>query len=400
MAFRDQDLRWVWWGALGCFGLAGATGALYRFGLLSGFPFGLQLTDVRHAHSHLMYFGWVTPALMALIAQRLPALTARAVGGGFRRVIGLTLFLALLAYPPFLFFGYRAAELGERRLPLSVIASSMNILAWYAFGWLYLHSTRRAPRNLALRLWDAALIFQALASLGAWGRAVLAAFKIQDPFWELALVHLFLDLFSDGWFVLALLGLLYGASPGVVSQRGNRLLFAGLPATFLLGVPPSQTPAGLRWIAGAGGVLAALGLMAHLRALWPHVQRRAWRAPVFFLGLKAVALVGISLPPAARWAEQAGLRISYLHWSLLGFVSLGLVAAAQDAWGAEIVRGWRWLTVAVLVVLATLIPFTQLWPFAWSGRWTLRLAAWVTLGPIITALGMLFAGLRHRPSGA
>ena len=33
-----------------------------------GLPGGLAYVNVRHAHSHLMFFGWVTPALMGLIA--------------------------------------------------------------------------------------------------------------------------------------------------------------------------------------------------------------------------------------------------------------------------------------------------------------------------------------------
>ena len=59
--------------ALAVFVLAGATGAFMRFGLLYGMA-GLSYANVRHAHSHLMYFGWVTPALIALKASILTEL--------------------------------------------------------------------------------------------------------------------------------------------------------------------------------------------------------------------------------------------------------------------------------------------------------------------------------------
>ena len=36
---------------------------------------GLSLGNIRHAHSHLMYMGWVTPALMALVAHAVDFLT-------------------------------------------------------------------------------------------------------------------------------------------------------------------------------------------------------------------------------------------------------------------------------------------------------------------------------------
>jgi hypothetical protein len=296
----------------------------------------------------------------------------------FRGVIALTLLLALLAYPPFLFFGYRVAEFGERRLPIAVIGASLNMLAWYLFGWLYLRATWRVPRNLVLRLWDAALVFVILASIGAWGRAFLVALKVQDPFWETAMVHIFLDLFSDGWFVLALLGLAYAALPAAIQTQGiwsTRLIILGLPLTFQLGIPVAQVPQGIRLLAGVGGVLVALGLLGHLRVLWPQQLDRAWLVPLIFLAVKAVAELGMSVPLVAMWAEQSRLRVSYLHWLLLGFVTLGLVAAAKDAWGTMLVPGWRWLTAAVLFLLATLIPLTSLWPAAWSGRWAARLAA-------------------------
>ena len=70
-------LQWAWQGALAFFVLAGLTGVLFRFGVAEGVTFGFNLGYIRHAHSHTMYFGWVTPALMALIASRLPEL-----GGG------------------------------------------------------------------------------------------------------------------------------------------------------------------------------------------------------------------------------------------------------------------------------------------------------------------------------
>ena len=49
------------------------TGVLMRFGMVYGFPTWAQnFGAIRHAHSHLMYFGWVTLALMAMIWADLP----------------------------------------------------------------------------------------------------------------------------------------------------------------------------------------------------------------------------------------------------------------------------------------------------------------------------------------
>ena len=77
------------------------------------------------------------------------------------------------------------------------------------------------------------------------------------------------------------------------------------------------------------------------------------------------------------------MRIFYLHVLLLGFVTLGLVVAAREAWGSAAVSGYRWLVFAVLALLLSLVPLTGFWPNAWRGRWALQAAALVSLGLVI-----------------
>ncbi len=389
---RDKvDLRWVWAGALGCFVLAGTTGALFRFGLLTGLPAGLQFSNIRHAHSHLMYFGWVTPLLMALMVSRLPQLIGRPLTRRFGPTIAAALLLGLLAYPFFLLYGYSLAEIGGKRLPLSMMAVSLPGFAWYAFVWQYWRETRGVRRPFALQLWDAALIALVVASLGGVGRVGLVILKVSEPFWGEAMVHLFLDLFSDGWFILALLGLVYAVYPRAETawaRRGTALVAVGLPATILLGIPSALVPEPLRLVGGVGGALVGAGLLLHVAALWPHIAA-GWRIPLAFLALKAAAELSLVVPALDHWGEATGLRIPYLHWLLLGFVSLGLVQAAWERWDVTTRASRAWLTGAILALQLSLIPLTNLWPAAWAGRWALWLAAWAAMGPVVVALGLL-----------
>lgn len=392
---------WIWKAALVCFVIAGGTGSLMRFGMLYGYPAGLQFVNVRHAHSHLMYFGWVTPALMGLIAVWLPRVTDRPVSPRFRWVMGATIVAALLAYVAFIQYGYGVAEIGNRRLLLSVMAATLNMLAWYGYGILYYRATRGVPRNRALRLWDAALIFMVLASLGAWGVAVVSRLGVEDPFWSVAMTHVFLDLFSEGWMVLAVLGLAHAFRPAGTlnedqeqkSRWGENLIVIGLPVVFLLAMPVNLVPGAVRSIASLGGLLVVAGLLISVWALWPVTSRSwtGWRVPLILLALKALVGVGTILPSSALWGQQNGLRVLYLHLLLLGFVTLGLVVAAKEAWGGEAVPGERWLVGTVLILLLTLLPLTGLWPEDLGGRWAMQLAAWVSLGPVIAIAGMLVA---------
>jgi hypothetical protein len=402
MQRSDRSMRRIWLAALACFVLAGMTGSLLRFGMLSGFPAGLQLLNVRHAHSHLMYFGWVTPALMALIASSLPAPPGRRLS----RLLGSILVAALAAYVSFLFTGYRPVTLGESSLPLSTMLAGLNVLLWYGFVIGYRRATKGLPRFPWLRLWDAALGFLVLSSLGAWGLALSNILGMEEPLWSLALSHLFLDLFADGWFVLALLGLAYAAFPQAASQRaahwGETLLIAGLPLTFLLSLPATSLPVAVRWVVGAAALLVGAGLLASVYALilaaWR--QARLWLVPLAFLALKAAAEIVMSVPAGAAWAGSMALRIPYLHWLLLGFVTLGLAAAAEQRWGRRAVPGRSWLVVTVLLLQLSLLPLTLLWPASLGNSWALPVAAWASLGPVLVATGMLLRQLHTRRPGA
>ena len=397
--------RRLWLLALGAFVLAGSTGVLLRAGMLHGFPGGLQFANVRHAHSHLMYFAWATPALMLLIAAWLPGQTGRPAGRGLAWTAGAAILLGLLSYPPFLLSGYGLLPVGGRELPLSGMISGLQFLPWLAFALLYFRARRGVRGAQPLHLWDLAVLFQLLAAGGAGLRAALAMSGVRDPFWTAAGVHFFLDLFSDGWFVLGLLGLLHAVYPAPASRAatwGTRLLAAGVPVLFLLKMPPALVPGGLRLVGGLGGVLVTAGLSLHLAVLWPRLPA-CWRLPLAFLGLVIAGTAGLLLPPVAAWAQAAGLRVSFLHWQLLGFASLGLLLLAADARYVGTATTRRAMAPAVVLLVASLLPLTGLWPAAWAGRWTLAFAAWAALAPVLAALAIVVESVtalrRWQPGG-
>ena len=162
---------------------------------------------------------------------------------------------------------------------------------------------------------------------------------------------------------------------------------AGLPVLFLLGIPTHAIHPTLRWIGGLGGLLFGLGMLGHVVVLGRVAARRWWVA-LAFLALTAVTLIATIPPGVAKWATGMALRVPYLHWLLLGAVSLGLVLGAEAVWQ---VKGRRWMVTAVLGLLLTLMLLTGFWPGAWSGRWVLWTAAVGALLPVFAAIGMLAA---------
>jgi hypothetical protein len=380
-AIRNPYYKDLWFTALAVFVLAGLTGAFIRIGLITGFPRGLQYANVRHAHSHLMYFGWVTPALMALIAAGLPAVTDGPASARFRKPIIMAIIGGLLAYLPFLFYGYAPATLGGGRIPLSVLTASFNVLSWYWFVWIYWQETRRVARNYPLQLWDGALVYLVFASLGAWGVAVVTRLEIQDPFWSLAMTHIFLDTFSYGWFILGVLGVAYVSRPQLAGNQMARcsinFVVIGMPVIFLLGMPLHVVPELARWIAALGALLVAIGLFGHIAVLWRVTIYRK-----------------LNTDSWNRWAVASGVRVLYLHWLLLGFVTLGLVTGALEKWGREAVAGWRWMAASILILILSLIPLTTVWPAAQRGDWVRYFAAVAALGPAIAAIIMIIQSPR------
>ena len=384
---------WVWGSALALFVVAGGTGAFFRFGMVYGWTGGLELEHIRHAHSHLMYFGWGTPALMVLIWRCLPDDVTASRERIFRWVVGGVLTAAVLAYPLFLLFGYSPVQMGAARLPIAVIGASLNILCWYGFVGLYVTATRSLPRTGALRLWDVAVGALVLATLGAWSLALLPALGLHNPLIATALTHVFLDLFSEGWFVLGGLGVAFALLPSNSDGPASWsvwLVALGLPFTFLLALPVSRLPIELAIAGRAGGAVVGIGLLVMtvrlMRGLPHGTARWLWGVPLAFLAVKAGAQLAGSLVPGLWPGASHGLRILYLHLMLLGFLSPVLVAGAQTVWARNALCDIAIFYGAVGLLLATLLPLTS-WGF--GGVAAYAVAAWGALGPVLAAAWML-----------
>jgi hypothetical protein len=242
LVLGHSSLVALWWASVAVFVLAAATGAWLRYGMLYGFPVGLQFVNVRHAHSHLMYFGWVTPALMTLIVAQVRPRATRPLPRLLLVAIGLSILFGLLAYLPFLLYGYRPALIGGRTLPLSVMASALNVIGWYLFAWQYWRWTRGLPRFLPLHIWDTAVLFMLLATLGVWGLPLLTAFQVDSILLSIGLTYLFLETFGNGWLLLGVLGLLYAVHPTAAQDpraaRSHDRMIWDCPCSFCWVCPP------------------------------------------------------------------------------------------------------------------------------------------------------------------
>jgi hypothetical protein len=417
------ELRtWRW--ALAFFVVAAATGAWLRFGLTFGWPPLLRFSDVRHAHSHLMYFGWVTPVLFAGIA------VALARSGGPMRGIGWllagTFAAAAASYPAFLTSGYRLTPFFGRDLPLSMVAAGLSGVAWIVFVAMYARARSRmragtaAGHAAALAWLDAAVFLLAASLLGIAGLAASGSAGPPDPHLTGGLVDFFLALFGEGWFGAAVLGLAHAAAATRPTPDGGAgAVRSVIPAlAFLFGTLTWTTaelslavagrpfaPGWLTGVADAGlpTILAAFGhsavgaaiLLACTRLLRnPRVRTVAaglWLPAIGLLAAKGLVELAFVVPAVGATVRTGSRRVLLLHAFLLGAVSIALVAAQaqRSVVSTPAARFWSWAFFgSVLALLAGLVPLAGLTPWLPPGPWTLQLAAVTSLGPVVAAVGL------------
>jgi hypothetical protein len=289
-------------------------------GALAGFAF----RNLVHAHSHLAFFGWATPALFALVVRTaaLPTVTgarwlrlhAHAVGMG-----------SLLAFAGFLTGGYTTA---------TIALSTVHVGLWvmFAFGmWPRLDAAPELPR----RAQRGALAFLVLAGLGAMAPGVVMARGIADPWIGQLALQSFLTPFIGGWLMLGAMGAAYMALPAMrLAAPAMLLVAAGTVPSLLLHVTAPHPAAWLTWVGQAGTVLVGAGTLLFAADL----LRSAGVPPLLRLaGFAAAGKGALELGGGAGvllgLVHVHALTVAYLHLVLLALVTPALLCGAMGIAG-------------------------------------------------------------------
>jgi hypothetical protein len=392
---NDLKNQCLWHASIACFLLAGLTGFLYRLGMMGWVPGELSLGNIRHAHSHLMFFGWAVPLPLYIIMQKV-ARKSDGMAKGFswmKYSITWILFFGLMAYPFFLFYGYRPVTLGSAMLPLSVIFSGFVMIGWYGFIVGYWKSRTALQDDESLPWIDGALVLLVVCSLGAWGVAVIQELAPQSHLLMKSMTHFFLAAFTEGWVVLILCAILineleieeqhWWSSP----QFALGAIAIGAPLTFPYGISESLLTPMLLGTARFGGGLAAVGLLLVIAAIFKSGKWRhpIWIWPIALLALKGIMQLGTSVVPSSFWLSDPGLRVLYLHILLLG--GFTLLAFAWFNSRTSVSKSFFHLVGgSIVVTLITLLMFTGVWPQALSGAWLVDTLALGAILPILSVL--------------
>ena len=325
-------------------------------------PVVFQPRHLTHAHSHLMFLGWVFNALAALL---IPAF----ISGSVRRTY-LWLWLGLqtgvlgmaLAFPV---QGYGAVSIAFSTLHMALA------------GWLAIRLLRDAgagtPAHAALH-WAAAFLF--VSAAGPFALGYVMARGLQATNWYNLAVYFYLHFQYNGWMVFALLAVLLRWRPqaGRRALRAVHLLGAGCCATFAISVLWTRPPLAVNAVAALGALLQWWGVILLIRsgwgASWPTVWRNRWARRLaglalfsFFIKLSFQATAFLPGLGDLVFANRNWL-VAYFHLVFIGVILLAIMALFLEkndfAAGKRLAPGW-WLLIGgyILTEILLVLPHTS-----------------------------------------
>jgi hypothetical protein len=347
--------------ALGYFLIVALMGLLLRFFFVTPIP--LNYKFILHAHSHTALLGWIYLGLTTLIyklflseAQK-PKLYKRIFIFTNVCIIGM-----LLTFP---FQGYAL---------FSIIFSTLFLFASYWFTWFALKYIPEHFKNrFSWKLIKASLLYLVLSSIGPWAIGGVMATLGPESIWYKTSIYFYLHFQYNGWFILALLGVLFYVfeEKGIVFNPQKLksfflLLNFGVLFTVFLSVLWFAPPI-LFYILGLVGAVAqglAFYELYFLLKEYFSVLKKSF-APQAFLLLKiAGSLIIVKLlmqffsafPYVANLAFQLkDFVIGYLHLVFLGIVITTLLAFLKYFELLRLPKSFVWIFLLAFLTTETLI---------------------------------------------
>ncbi|MEP7165700.1 MAG: hypothetical protein ABI741_13455 [Ferruginibacter sp.] len=312
--------------------LVSSIGVTLRYKIAFSLPF-IDQKHLLHGHSHFAFAGWVTQALMVLLVAYLAGQAGTGILNRYKWLLLANLFTAygmLVAFP---IQGYGL---------YSIIFSTASVFVSYVFAVMYWKDINKLQSGNVSHLWfKAALLFNAISSLGAFALAGMMISRIIHQKWYLAAEYFYLHFQYNGWFYFACMGLFTARLINAgIPQRPLRYVFwlfaSALIPAYLLSI---------LWVDFRFGIYIIIVLAAFIQLLswgWLLSILRKYAGmlkPSFSLTAKWLFyLAGIAL--SVKLLLQLGsvipslsdlsygfrpIIIGYLHLVLLGIITLSII---------------------------------------------------------------------------
>lgn len=314
--------------ALGNLAVVALLGLILRSKIL----FNIPIPDFKyllHAHSHFAFGGWITVALLSLMAYIIlpPERAGKAVYRWMLAAILINSYGMLFTFP---FQGYGL---------YSILFSTLFIFSSYAFTAVFIKDIRKSAVSSAVKVLSiGAVIYMSLSSAGAFTLAFLMATKSQQTYLYRDAIYSYLHLQYCGFFSLSVFALMLHQLR--IDNRYTKcftwsLTFSVLPAMFLCYLWHDVSNL-FQIIAFAGSSLLVVTLACFLfmfpcllpgiQSLKPLTKKIGGIAMLAFICKMLFQALTI-IPSLGMLAfSNRPVVIGFLHLVLLGFVSLFILA--------------------------------------------------------------------------
>ena len=319
--------RWIQI-ALANLAIVALLGLVLRSKILFDIPF-FDFKYLLHAHSHFAFGGWITIALLSLMAYTIlpPECSGKTIYKWMLAAILVTSYGMLFTFP---FQGYGL---------YSILFSNLFIFSSYAFTVVFVKDIRKSAVNDSVKVLSiGAVVYMCLSSAGAFALAYLMATKSQQALLYRDAIYSYLHLQYSGFFSLSVFALLLHylkTNNSYTKWFAWSLTASVLPSMFLCYL--WHDVSGLfHIIAVQGSILLLITLVSFLlmfRGLLPGIQQtRPLTKKVG--GLAMIAFICKMIFQALTIIPSLGMLafsnrpiiIGFLHLVLLGFVSLFILA--------------------------------------------------------------------------
>jgi hypothetical protein len=310
-------------------------GTILRYKIAFSLPF-LDQKHLLHAHSHFAFSGWISQALMVLIVN---FLAQRGVRKAFEKYSYLLWLNLIAAYGMLICFPIQGYGM------FSISFSTLSIFTAYIFAFQVWKDIKvNSIKEIAGFWFKAALVFNAVSSIGAFALAYLMANKIVHQNWYLIAVYFFLHFQYNGWFFFACGGLWFSKMKDMnINFQNEKRLFWIFACTcipcFLLSILWINMQSWIFLLVVISAAFQVIALFMLLKASVLNLKKIKSLLSRLSVNLLALSLLALSIKfllqlfstiPALNQLAY-GFRpivIGYLHLVLLGFVSLSILAFA------------------------------------------------------------------------
>lgn len=312
--------------------IVACVGVILRYKILFPLPV-VDQKHLLHGHGHFAFSGWITQAIMALLVS---FLVTQLKLSNYKKYTRLLYANLLTAYGMLIAFPIEGYGL------FSIIFSTASVFVSYAFAFHYWRDLHTLPSKSTASSWfKAAVLFNAISSLGTFALTAMMLTKVIHQNWYLAAEYFYLHFQYNGWFFFACMGLFTAfcsrhSVPEVSLKQVYRLFaFAVVPAYFLsalwMNIPVWVYI--LVIIAAVAQVIGWIWFLKLIKQNWHQLKPKISTTAKYILTCSAVALsvklllqLGSTIPFLSDLAF--GFRpvvIGYLHLVLLGVITLFLL---------------------------------------------------------------------------